>query len=219
MDDKIQSVVTSWFHQHIGILKANLSTLMNHHKIVGILGLFLIMFACQPESAETAKPAAASVEKKKTVTAPDIIGTTLQGTTYSSKELAGKGYILNFFATWCGPCRSEIPDMVELQHEYKQKGFTFIGIAVDENIATVQDFAKRYNINFPVLVVNQQIIDAYSPYVEGGLRAVPTSFVIRADGTLLNIFNTAEPLGFALIGSQSKKTFDGLIQRAIATGQ
>lgn len=182
---------------------------MSFFKIVGVLSLSLVIFACQSKPAETAKPQTASAGVTKSISAPEFSGTTLDGATVSSQSLAGKAYILNFFASWCPPCRAEAPDMVALQNEYEQKGFTFIGITVDEDMTKAREFVRDYGINFPVVVADQQIVDAYSRHVQGGLRSIPTSFVIGADGSLSSVH----------VGAQSKMAFDGMIREAIEAGQ
>ena len=182
---------------------------MSFFKIASILCFSLVMFACQSEPAETAKPRTANAGATKNVSAPEFAGTTLEGATVSSQDLAGKVYILNFFASWCPPCRAEVPDMVALQNEYEQKGFTFIGVTVDEDMAKAREFVREYGINFPVVVADQQIVDAYSRHVQGGLRSIPTSFVIGADGSLSSVH----------VGAQSKTAFEGMILEAIEAGQ
>ncbi|MCG8342094.1 MAG: TlpA family protein disulfide reductase [Chlorobiales bacterium] len=175
-------------------------------KAVVIVCMSLVTFACQPEQAETAKPQSEAIgATKKNIASPDFTGKTLDGTTFSSQDLAGKAYIVNFFASWCPPCRAEVPDMIELQNEYERKGFTFIGMTVDEDLSMAKDFVNDYEINFPVVVADQQILDAYSEYVEGGLRSIPTSFVVSTDGSLFSV----------LVGAQSKMVLESLIHKAI----
>lgn len=181
---------------------------MNIVKIAAIFCLSLVMLACQPEQAETAKPQSDPSGEATSSPAPSFVGKTLGGAMVSSKDLAGKAYIVNFFASWCPPCRAEVPDMVALQNEYEQKGFTFIGMTVDEDLSQAREFVSDYGINFPVVVADEQILEAYSSYVQGGLRSIPTSFVIGADGSLSSVH----------IGAQSKLFFDGLIREAIGAG-
>ncbi len=190
-------------------LAQTIFTIMSFFRYTGILCLSLTMLACQPEKAETAKPQSAADETAESITAPVFTGRTLDGATVSSRDLAGKAYIVNFFASWCPPCRAEMPDMIALQEEYEEKGFTFIGITVDEDITKARDFVRDYGINFPVVVADKQILDAYSPFVQGGLSSIPTSFVIGVNGNLSSV----------LVGAQSKMAFDGLIREAIGADQ
>ncbi len=177
---------------------------MNPFRVFAIACLSISMIACQPEKAETAKSAAT-----KTITAPEFSAAALDGSMVSTADLKGKAYIVNFFASWCPPCRAEIPDMIELQEEYEKKGFTFIGIAVNEDESRMRDFIRTNGINYPVVMVDQQIIDAYSRYAQGGLRSIPTSFVISADGSLSSV----------VIGAQSKMAFADLISAALDGAQ
>ncbi len=176
---------------------------MSPLKAFAIACLSVSMIACQPQKAQTAKPAAT-----KTISAPEFSAVALDGSSVSSDELKGKAYIINFFASWCPPCRAEIPDMVELQAEYEKKGFTFIGIAVNEDEDRMRDFISSNGINYPVVMVDQQIIDAYTPYAQGGLRSIPTSFVISADGSLSSV----------VVGAQSRTAFADMISGALESG-
>ncbi len=177
-------------------------------KVAAIFCLSLVMLACQSEQAETAKPQSEPSGVEASIDAPSFVGKTLGGTMVSSKDFAGKAYILNFFASWCPPCRAEVPDMVELQNEYEDKGFTFLGVTVDEDLSQARAFVSDAGINFPVVVADEQILNAYSPYVQGGLRSIPTSFVISADGSLLSV----------LVGAQTKMFFDEQIREALGSG-
>ncbi|MEI8032899.1 MAG: TlpA disulfide reductase family protein [Chlorobiaceae bacterium] len=137
--------------------------------------------------------------------APLFSAVALDGKSVSSANLAGKAYIINFFASWCPPCRSEIPDMVALQTKYGRKGFTFIGVAVNENEQTIKAFMKNNRISYPVVMADPQIIGAFSRYVDGGIRSIPTSFVVSPSGKITQI----------ITGSRSKDVFEQLIQEAL----
>src|SRR5450631_4366004 len=89
----------------------------------------------------------------------------------------GKVILLNFWATWCGPCRAEIPSLIELQKRYKDR-LQVIGLAVDEeDDSAVQKFAASESINYPVAMTPPEIRVAY-----GGIMALPTVFVINPEG-------------------------------------
>jgi len=118
-----------------------------------------------------------------------------------SANLTGTTYIVNFFASWCPPCRSEIPDMVALQHQYGRKGFTFIGVAVNETEPTIREFIKKNKITYPVVMANEQIVNAFSRYVDGGIRAIPTSFVVNSSGRIIQV----------ITGARSKEVFEQII--------
>ena len=108
---------------------------------------------------------------------PPFLVTDLDGESISTAALKGKVVIVNFWATWCPPCRAEIPELVELQAKYKDR-LQIIGVSVDED-ATPQEvnaFAAKAGINYPV-IMGKDIAKEY-----GGVPALPTSFVVNRDG-------------------------------------
>ncbi|MEI6639865.1 MAG: TlpA family protein disulfide reductase [Chlorobium sp.] len=137
--------------------------------------------------------------------APVFSSVTLEGKPVSSSQLAGKVYIVNFFASWCPPCRAEIPDMVTLQTKYGRKGFTFIGVAVNETESSMRSFVKKYKINYPVIMVDDKIIGAFNTLVDGGVQAIPTSFVVSSSGKVTQVFT----------GARSKEVLEQLILQAL----
>jgi peroxiredoxin len=137
--------------------------------------------------------------------APAFSATGIDGKTVSSRQLAGKAYIVNFFASWCPPCRAEIPDMVALQKAYKVKGFTFIGVAMSDEENTVRSFMKSSGINYPVLMGNQQIVSSFGRYVEGGMRSIPTTFVVNRSGQITQVIS----------GARGKAVFEKIILDAL----
>ncbi len=113
--------------------------------------------------------------------APAIEGKSINGTAdVSLKQFLGKVVLINFWATWCPPCRLEIPDLIKLHNTYKGK-FTVIGISVDQNgIDGVRDFSKKHGITYPVIMADKTIIHNY-----GGIEAIPTSFLVDTNGNLV----------------------------------
>jgi|SRR5579859_2490028 len=104
----------------------------------------------------------------------------LDGRPISLDEFKGKIVLLNFWATWCGPCRAEIPDLIELQNKYKDQ-FTIVALATDEDDAAfVKKFSQKAGINYRVGMSTDELRAAY-----GGIPALPTSFVIDAQGRVV----------------------------------
>ena len=107
----------------------------------------------------------------------------LDGRTISLSDYKGRVIILNFFATWCPPCREEIPDFIELQKDFGGRGLTIVGISLDtEPPDEVRRFSRERGINFMVLYAGDQS-QALADRV-GGIRGIPTSLLIGRDGNV-----------------------------------
>jgi peroxiredoxin len=113
----------------------------------------------------------------------------LEGKTVSSSAFKGKIIVLDFWATWCGPCRMEIPSFIALQEKYQKQGFTFIGVSLDENgPAVVADFVKKNRMNYPQLMGTYDVITKY-----GSFEAIPTTFVIDRKGIVRKVLQGYHP--------------------------
>ncbi len=117
--------------------------------------------------------------------APEFVLPTASGEQVSLAEYKGKVVILDFWATWCGPCRRGIPDLVEIKKEYGDK-VAIIGISVDgitrdgSTVKDVKPFMKEFKINYPIALGDMQLVNNY-----GGIRSIPTSFIIDQKGKLV----------------------------------
>lgn len=112
--------------------------------------------------------------------APDFKLDGIDGKPLSLSASHGKVILLNFWATWCGPCRAEIPDLIELQKKYADK-LQIIGLDVDDDDSTeVKQFVEKFGINYPVAMVTNEIRMQY-----GGVAALPTSFVLDSEGRVV----------------------------------
>jgi peroxiredoxin len=110
--------------------------------------------------------------------ATDFTLPSLDGTQVKLSAFKGKVVLLNFWATWCGPCKAEIPGFVELQEQYRDD-LVVIGLSVDDPADKAKAFATQYKINYPIVLGlgHDDIQDAYGP-----IYGIPASFVISRDG-------------------------------------
>lgn len=119
--------------------------------------------------------------QKSSALAPDFTLPTSDGKSMKLSDLKGKVVILDFWATWCPPCRKGIPDLIALKKKYGAKGFEIVGVSVDTDTKSeVVPFMKEQKINYPVVYGNMNVYQQY-----GGIRAIPTSFVIDKQGKIV----------------------------------
>jgi len=112
--------------------------------------------------------------------APEFAVKSIDGNTVNLAAARGKVVLLNFWATWCGPCRMEVPDLVELQRKYQDR-LQVIGLVIDDaDEEAIRRFAKRYSINYPVAMATDDMRIQF-----GGVPALPTSFIIDAQGRVV----------------------------------
>jgi thiol-disulfide isomerase/thioredoxin len=133
-------------------------------------------------AGDTAAAAPATSGKCDPKAKPADMSFTLQdmnGREVKLSDYTGKVVLLNFWATWCGPCKYEIPMFVELQAQYASQGVTFLGFSVDDPVEKLVPFAKQYKINYPVLVGlgRDEVQDAFGP-----IWGVPVTVMISRDG-------------------------------------
>ncbi|MGI8315407.1 thiol-disulfide oxidoreductase ResA [Halobacillus mangrovi] len=103
-----------------------------------------------------------------------------EGETIELKDLEGKGVMLNFWATYCGPCKDEMPYMEELYPKYKEKGVEILAVNLDTTELVVKRFVDRYDLTFPVLQdKGGQVMDLYN------IGPIPTTLFINADGEIV----------------------------------
>jgi thiol-disulfide isomerase/thioredoxin len=164
-------------------------------KTSGFLGPFILLFffalvaalpaptfAQEAAPADSPSPSSGPVIRfvRNPDQAPDFKLEDLDGKPLSLSASHGKVILLNFWATWCGPCRAEIPDLIELQKKYSDK-LQIIGLDVDDDDSTeVKKFVTANGINYPIAMATNEIRSQY-----GGVAALPTSFVLDSEGRVV----------------------------------
>ena len=134
--------------------------------------------------------------------APDFQLTDLNGKPLQLSALKGKVVILDFWATWCPPCRAEIPHFKELDAQYKSRGLEMIGISLDQGgESVVKSFLQEQGVTYPVALGDERIVRAY-----GGIRGIPTTFLIDKQGRIAK----------KLVGYHDKKVFEDQIRLLLA---
>ncbi|MDP3730157.1 MAG: TlpA disulfide reductase family protein [Candidatus Omnitrophota bacterium] len=155
--------------------------------LILVLGIFLVT-GC-------GKSGAVEIGDK----APDFTLQNMDGKPTNFSEFKGKVVILDFFASWCPPCRQEIPDFIELQKTYGNEGFTMVGVSLVSGQES-KDFAAQTGINYPVLVDDGNASGLYGP-----IRSIPPTFVITKDSKIAKIY----------IGYRPKAVFENDIKELL----
>lgn len=135
---------------------------------------FVLLFLCHAESGRTENPSS------EYPMAPEFTLNDLKGNEISLSDYKGKIVFLNFWATWCPPCRTEIPGFLDVYKQYKSEGMEIIGISVDRTGSrSVINFAEAFNITYPVVMSTRKLERDYQPG-----RYIPTTFVIDKKGQI-----------------------------------
>jgi peroxiredoxin len=114
--------------------------------------------------------------------APDFTLQSLDGKTMRLSDFRGKPVVLNFWATWCGPCKIEMPWFVDFQKQYGQAGVQFLGVAMDDaSTKDIAEFAQSMKVNYPILIGKESVGDAY-----GGVQFLPETFYIDRNGKIVD---------------------------------
>ena len=110
---------------------------------------------------------------------PDFSGTTTDGRTFRLSDTKGKVVLVNYWATWCGPCRMEIPDLIALQKKYGPRGFVVVGLSEDDKLSQAAVFVGQNGITYPVLQTPE------NPHQSVEVQGLPTSFLLNRQGMIV----------------------------------
>ena len=174
--------------------------------IVFLLTVFLACSGCtkKEKTESTAQPSTPNVSnvaevktvEKRTDRASNFSWVDANGKTVDFDSYRGTVTIVNFWTTWCGPCKKELPDLIALSKELANRNVKFIGVSLDLGpnvINDVRTFVQEAGIPYQIVIANAELEDAY-----GNPRAIPTSFLIDKDGKIVQTF----------IGGRSKEVFE-----------
>ncbi len=177
-------------------------------KVLSIIIAMYFFIGCtpkqqsQPSSQQTLSTAiknvslVSKVEQSAENRVPNFFWKDENGKEISFAEFSkGSAVLVNFWATWCPPCRKELPDLISLNEELKNTNLKIIGISTDKGTDILKDvaqFSDEYKINYPIIIDNGELEKAF-----GGVRALPTTFFVDKNETIVK----------KMIGLQTKETF------------
>ena len=165
-----------------------------------LLGCFLQGCSSGPRTVSAASVKAAKDRRD----APEFTLKDADGKTVHIADYRGKVVLLDFFATWCGPCKIEIPWFTEMERKNKDRGFAVLGVSMDdEGWEVVKPFLAELNVNYRVVIGNDATAQLY-----GGVDALPTTFLIDTSGKIAAVH----------VGLAGKKEFEDGIEQLLQPG-
>ena len=142
--------------------------------LIIIAAVLLVMVFYELGHRRTSKPVSSRGNP-----AAEFSLTDLDGKPLSLSDYRGKVVLLDFWATWCVPCRAEIPHFVEFQNKYREQGLQVVGISMDDGANPVRQFYQQFKMNYPVALGTDKVAEAY-----GGVLGLPVTFLIGRDGRI-----------------------------------
>lgn len=149
--------------------------------ILLVAALAVITISCSQPEPEVSHKAVNPAQYPNLKPAPNFSLKDENGATVTLANYQGKVLLLNFWATWCGPCKIEIPWFMEFEKQYKNRGFEVLGVAMDDDgWKAVKPYVADHKVNYRVVLGNDTVATSY-----GGIEALPTTFVITPNGKIL----------------------------------
>jgi thiol-disulfide isomerase/thioredoxin len=176
---------------------------MNRNPFALIVVAFVVALGLYVGYHHARRPGTLTAHQAQSTPAPDFALQSLDGKTMHLSDFRGKAVLLNFWATWCGPCKIEMPWFVDLQKEYGSQGLQIVGVAMDDaSKEDIAKFAKDMGVNYPILIGKESVGDEY-----GGVPALPESFLIARDGKIVD----------KIIGLRGKAEIEDAVKKALDT--
>lgn len=171
--------------------------------LITAVAIGAVWFSSCAKTGETSESAKLKAEHTRNEAA-DFALEDANGQTLKLSDLRGKVVLLNFWATWCGPCKIEIPWFVEMEREFKDQGFAVVGVSMDEDgWKAVKPFMADMKVNYRMVLGTEEMAQLY-----GGVQALPTSFILDRNGKVASVH----------MGIVSRKVFEEEI-RALLEGK
>jgi len=166
--------------------------------VVAIVISLMLVFGIQKARHN---PTAAGGAKLLNQPAPGVELALLDGKTLKLSDYHGKAVLLNFWATWCEPCKIEMPWFVDLQKKYGPQGLQVLGVAMDDAPAKdISDFAQKMGVNYPIVIGKEEVGTQY-----GGVQYLPSTFYISRDGKIID----------RVFGLVSRSEIEANVQKAL----
>ena len=168
-----------------------------------ILGLAIFIYGASHRSSAVRSPESLLPANKANKIAPDFELKTVDGRAVKLSDFRGRAVVLNFWATYCGPCRVEMPWLIDLYRQHQSQGLEIIGVSMDDSgeAQQVADFVREFGVNYTIVLGNHTVGDAY-----GGARFLPQTFFIDRDGRITG----------SATGMKSKSEFETAILKLLA---
>lgn len=160
-----------------------MASMLSRAALTATVLLCVSSWACSSSSVHSAAPANSAKPASDRKPAPEFSLKDADGRTVRLSDYRGKVVLLNFWATWCGPCKFEIPWFKEFEQKNKDRGLAVLGVAMDdEGWDAVKPFLSSLQVNYRILMGNEQVSQLY-----GGVESLPTTFLIDRDGRIASV--------------------------------
>jgi len=183
-----------------GVMLISIGLLIATNK-VAVINAWLVSWLPNPEAAIKLEGANAEIlmplEDSKVVSAPEIELKDLTGAPVRLSDLRGRVVLLNFWATWCVPCREEIPDLNAMYKDLEAQGFKVVGASWDDSVSDIQSFQQEIKVDYPVLLDGQSVGESF-----GGVQSFPTTFIIDRTGRIR----------YKILGIRKRASFEAAVK-------